>query len=43
MAYTLHICIYENRYQVACLIMQNAAVQDKFCIKLDTIHVTNNR
>ena len=30
------LCIYENRYQVVCPIMQNAAVQEIFCTKLDT-------
>ena len=29
-------CIYDNRYQVACTILQNAAVQETVCTKLDT-------
>ena len=32
----LHVYNYENRYHVACPILQDAAVQEIVCIELDT-------
>ena len=32
------LCIYENRYQVACPILQDAAVQEIVCTELDTCY-----